>query len=212
MKERTRSGSKKNWQKTLTFSTKPRTLLSNLSTQLVRATFGKSRDTTSENLSIYTILSKLLLVSPENLGVGKQEQNSIRCFATVELSGPAEHRLGDWIQKQALSTETEFNPECTLFIRDSRREHSGEVRLHVRFNKWLANLNNVHVSHLVDGWCPDDVPDVNDIFMPEASQDFDLSQGTLAVGLMFERGDFFDGHFLVSGRVSGRPEKRIRTS
>lgn len=69
-----------------------------------------------------------------------------------------------------------------------------------------AHLDNVDVFHLIDGRSTDDISDIDDIFMPKAGQNFDLSQCSLAVCLVLEWGDLLDGHLLVRCRVSRRSE------
>lgn len=62
----------------------------------------------------------------------------------------------------------------------------------------------IHVLHLVNGRCADDVVDADDVFMFEAQKDFDLSQGALAVGLVLKRADLLNGHTYLVVSFIGR--------
>ena len=64
-------------------------------------------------------------------------------------------------------------------------------------------LDDVHVLHGVQGGRPQDVADVNNIFMIEPSQNFDLPQGSLTVRLVFKRAYFLDSDLhIVAKSVS----------
>lgn len=62
----------------------------------------------------------------------------------------------------------------------------------------------IHVLHLVNGWRANDVIDPDDVLMLEAQEDFDLSQGALAVCLVLKRADLLDGHADLVVPVVGR--------
>lgn len=62
----------------------------------------------------------------------------------------------------------------------------------------------IHVLHLVNGWRANDVVDPDDVLMFEAQEDFDLSQGALAVRLVLKRADLLDGHADLVVPVVGR--------
>lgn len=55
-------------------------------------------------------------------------------------------------------------------------------------------MGRIHVFHLVDGGCADDVVDTDDILVFEAQQDLDLTESALAVRLVLERADLLYGH------------------
>jgi hypothetical protein len=65
----------------------------------------------------------------------------------------------------------------------------------------------IHILHLVNGRCLDNILDVDDIFMLKSCQNFYLAQGALAEGLMLERRDFLDSDALVRDVVDGGPGK-----
>ena len=72
-------------------------------------------------------------------------------------------------------------------------------------SKILRNgRKRIHVLHLVDGGCADDVVDADDVLVFEAQQDFDLPQGALAVRLVLKRADLLDGHTDLVVPVVGR--------
>lgn len=58
---------------------------------------------------------------------------------------------------------------------------------------WCACLR-IHIPHIFDAACPQDVIDAYDVLMTEPQEDFDLPQGALAVGLVFKRTDLLNGH------------------
>lgn len=62
----------------------------------------------------------------------------------------------------------------------------------------------IHVLHLLDGRCTDNVVDSNDVLVLEAQKDFDLSQCALAVGLVLKGADLLDGHAYLVLPVVGR--------
>lgn len=62
----------------------------------------------------------------------------------------------------------------------------------------------IHILHLVNGWCADDVIDSDDVLMFEAQKDFDLSQGALAVRLVLKGADLLNGHTYLVVPVVGR--------
>ena len=68
-------------------------------------------------------------------------------------------------------------------------------------------LNDVDVSHLVNGSGPDDVPNVDDVFMAESREDLDFPQSSLAIGLVFKRTDFLYSHLCIGIRIKRRPVK-----
>ena len=68
-----------------------------------------------------------------------------------------------------------------------RLEQLVEISLH-------ETLDDVHVLHGVHGGGPEDVTDVNNVFMIEPGQNFYLSQGSLTVGLVFKGTDFLNCH------------------
>ena len=71
-----------------------------------------------------------------------------------------------------------------------------EVGLH-------ETLDDVHVLHGVEGRRPQDVTDVDNIFMIEPSQYFDLPQGSLTVRLVFKWAYFLDSNLnIVAKSVS----------
>ena len=53
-------------------------------------------------------------------------------------------------------------------------------------------LDDVDILHGVQRGGPQDVPDVNDVLMVEAGQNFNFSQGSLAISLMLKWTDLFD--------------------
>lgn len=59
--------------------------------------------------------------------------------------------------------------------------------------RWCAGLR-IHIPHIFDAACPQDVIDAYDVLMTEPQEDFDLPQGALAVGLVFKRTDLLNGH------------------
>lgn len=61
-------------------------------------------------------------------------------------------------------------------------------------NKTLSDCERIHVLHLVNGWRADNVVDSDDVLVFEAQEDFDLSQGALAVRLVLKRADLLNGH------------------
>lgn len=65
-------------------------------------------------------------------------------------------------------------------------------------------MKRIHVLHLVNGWRANDVVDPDDVLMLEAQEDFDLSQGALAVRLVLKRADLLDGHADLVVPVVGR--------
>ena len=60
-----------------------------------------------------------------------------------------------------------------------------EIRLH-------ETLDDVDVLHGVHGGRPQDVSDVNNVFMIEPGQYLDLPQGSLTVSLVFKRTDLLN--------------------
>ena len=60
-----------------------------------------------------------------------------------------------------------------------------EIRLH-------ETLDDVDVLHGVHGGRPEDVSDVNNVFMIEPGQYLDLPQGSLTVSLVFKRTDLLN--------------------
>lgn len=58
----------------------------------------------------------------------------------------------------------------------------------------LNACERIHILHLVDGGCANNVVDSDDVLMFEAQQDFDLSQGALAVRLVLKGADLLDGN------------------
>lgn len=55
----------------------------------------------------------------------------------------------------------------------------------------------IHISHVVDVPCPENVVDTDDVLMVETQQDLDFSQCALAVRLVLKGADFLDGYTLV---------------
>lgn len=55
-------------------------------------------------------------------------------------------------------------------------------------------MGRIHIFHLVDGGCTDDVVDADDVLMFEAQQDLYLAESALAVCLVLEWADFLYGH------------------
>ena len=68
-------------------------------------------------------------------------------------------------------------------------------------------LNDVDISHLVNGSGPNDVSNIDDIFMAESREDLDFPQSSLAIGLVFKRTDFLYSHLCIGIRIKRRPEK-----
>ena len=68
-------------------------------------------------------------------------------------------------------------------------------------------LNDVDISHLVNGSGPNDVPNIDDIFMAESREDLDFPQSSLAIGLVFKRTDFLYSHLCIGIRIERRPAK-----
>lgn len=64
----------------------------------------------------------------------------------------------------------------------------------------------IHISHVIDVPCPDDVVDPDDVLVVETQQDLDLPQGALAVRLVLERTDLLDGHAFLRHTVHGRAD------
>lgn len=62
----------------------------------------------------------------------------------------------------------------------------------------------IHILHLLDGRCTDNVVDSDNVLVLEAQKDFDLSQGSLAVGLVLKGADLLDGHAYLVLPVVGR--------
>ena len=62
-------------------------------------------------------------------------------------------------------------------------------------------LNDVDISHLVNGSGSDDVPNVDDVFMAESRKDLDFPQSSLAIGLVFKRTDFLYSHLCIGIRI-----------
>lgn len=67
--------------------------------------------------------------------------------------------------------------------------------------QWLCR--RIHIAHLINGRCTQNVVDANDILMLEAQQNLDLAQCALAVGLVLKGADLFDGspdlvHMVIS--------------
>lgn len=62
----------------------------------------------------------------------------------------------------------------------------------------------IHISHLVNVPCPENVINADDILMVETQQDLDFSQCALAVRLVLKRADFLDGDTLACQVVRGR--------
>lgn len=62
----------------------------------------------------------------------------------------------------------------------------------------------IHILHLLDGRCTDNVVDSDNVLVLEAQKDFDLSQGALAVGLVLKGADLLDGHAYLVLPVVGR--------
>lgn len=69
----------------------------------------------------------------------------------------------------------------------------------------------IHILHLVDGRRADDVVDSDDVLMLEAQKDLDLSQGALAVRLVFKGADLLNGHADLVVPVVGRAETQKPT-
>lgn len=78
-----------------------------------------------------------------------------------------------------------------------------QVRLH-------QALHDIDIRHLLDRRRTQHIPDIDDVFMLEPVEDLDFAQRPLAVGLMFERGDFLDGEFLLRDNVKGSHHHSIR--
>lgn len=75
----------------------------------------------------------------------------------------------------------------------------------MRHHQIMASVcKRIHVLHLVNGWCADDVVDSDNILMFKAQKDFDLSQGALAVRLVLKGADLLDGHTNLVVPVIGR--------
>lgn len=62
----------------------------------------------------------------------------------------------------------------------------------------------IHILHLLDGRCTDNVVDSDNVLVLEAQKDFDLSQGSLTVGLVLKGADLLDGHAYLVLPVVGR--------
>lgn len=71
--------------------------------------------------------------------------------------------------------------------------------------------SRIHIPHVVELLCPDDVVDADDVLMVETQQDLDFPQRALAVRLVLEWADFLDGYALVCQVVQSRAGKRHRT-
>lgn len=71
-------------------------------------------------------------------------------------------------------------------------------------NKSCKLCERIHIFHLVNGWCADDVVYSDDVLMFEAQKDFDLSQGTLAVCLVLKWADLLNSHTYLVVPVIGR--------
>ena len=63
-------------------------------------------------------------------------------------------------------------------------------------------LDDVHVLHGVEGRRSQDVADVDNIFMIEPSQYFDLPQGSLTVRLVFKWAYFLDSDLNIVGALA----------
>lgn len=66
------------------------------------------------------------------------------------------------------------------------------------------NVQRIHISHVVNVPCPENVVDTDDILMVETQQDLDFPQCALAVRLVLKRADFLDGYSLACHIVQGR--------
>lgn len=62
----------------------------------------------------------------------------------------------------------------------------------------------IHIPHVVNVPCPENVVDADDILMVETQQDLDFPQRALAIRLMLKWADFLDGYALVRQVVQGR--------
>lgn len=65
----------------------------------------------------------------------------------------------------------------------------------------------IHISHVLDVACPQDVFDPDDVLVVETQQDLDFPQRALAVRLVLKRADFLDGHTTELKVVRGRAEE-----
>ena len=70
----------------------------------------------------------------------------------------------------------------------------------------------IHIFHQVSSRCADDVIDSDDVFMFEAQQDLDLSQGALTVRLVLEGADLLNGHAYLVVLVIGRAVTDMTTN
>lgn len=71
----------------------------------------------------------------------------------------------------------------------------------------LIKNERIHIPHVVNVPCPENVVDADDVLMVEAQQDLDFPQCALAVRLMLKRADFLNGYALVCHVVHGRAEQ-----
>lgn len=62
----------------------------------------------------------------------------------------------------------------------------------------------IHIPHVVNVPCSENVVDADDILMVETQQDLDFSQCALAVSLVLKWADFLDGYSLVCHVVQSR--------
>lgn len=62
----------------------------------------------------------------------------------------------------------------------------------------------IHIPHVVNVSCPENVVDADDILMVETQQDLDFPQRALAIRLMLKRADFLDGYALACHVVHSR--------
>ena len=62
----------------------------------------------------------------------------------------------------------------------------------------------IHIPHVVEYPCPENVVDADDILMVETQQDLDFPQCALAVRLVLKRADFLDGYARACHAVHSR--------
>lgn len=67
-----------------------------------------------------------------------------------------------------------------------------------------CDQERIHIPHVVNVSCPENVVDADDILMAETQQDLDFPQCALAVRLVLKGADFLDGNALVRHVVQGR--------
>ena len=66
-----------------------------------------------------------------------------------------------------------------------------QVRLH-------QGLHDVHILQSLNSWRPQDVSNVNYVFMLKSVENFDFSERSLAVCLVLKGRDFLDGNLSVT--------------